>query len=117
MPFRSGTEAQIAEFLDTYEVNYTYESTTIPYTLQCKYKPDFILVNGIHLEVKGYFTPKDRRKMLAVKEQNPDLDIRFVFCNPHQKISKKSKTSYAQWAEKNGFLWTTFYDFPIEWIT
>lgn len=117
MPFRSKTEEQVAETLDMFEVSYQYEPGTIPYTLQCKYKPDFVLTNGIHLEVKGYFPSKDRRKMLAVKRDNPELDIRFVFQRPFNPIYKGSSTTYAQWCEKHGFPWCSYYDLPIEWIT
>ena len=54
--------------------------------------------------------------MLAVKKQHPDLDIRLVFQAPHNTLTKKSKTTYAQWAEKNGFLWAIYNDIPIEWF-
>ena len=36
MPFRSKTEAQVAETLDMFEVSYQYEPGTIAYTLQYK---------------------------------------------------------------------------------
>ncbi len=117
MTFRSKTEEQVAAFLDNCKVNYQYEPGTIDYTLQCRYKPDFVLINGVHLEVKGYFPSKDRRKMLAVKKDNPDLDIRMVFQKPYNTIYKGSKTTYAQWCERHGFPWTSFYDLPLEWIT
>ena len=42
--------------------------------------------------------------MKAVKAANPDLDIRIIFQSPHNKINKRSKTTYSMWAEKNGFL-------------
>lgn len=115
--FRSKTEEQVAEFLNTLSVKYEYEPHTVPYTLNCKYKPDFKLVNGTYLEVKGYFTSEDRRKMRAVRECNPDLDIRMVFQRPYNTIHKKSDTTYAQWCEKHGFEYCGFYDLPIEWIT
>ena len=38
--------------------------------------------------------------MLAVKKQHPELDIRMVFKAPFNKISKRSKTTYAQWCPK-----------------
>ena len=91
MGFRSGLEEQVAESLDTLGVIYEYESTRIPYTLQCNYNPDFILANGVHLEAKGYFTGKDRRKILAVLKDNPDLDLRMVFQKPYQKITRFPK--------------------------
>jgi hypothetical protein len=55
--------------------------------------------------------------MRAVKAANPDLDVRFVFQTPYNKIYKGSKTTYAKWAEKHGFLWCAFHSIPIEWLT
>jgi 3-deoxy-D-manno-octulosonic acid (KDO) 8-phosphate synthase len=55
--------------------------------------------------------------MKAVKKANPDLDIRFVFQAPFNKINKKSKTTYAAWAEKNGFQWAAYHSIPVEWLT
>jgi hypothetical protein len=40
-----------------------------------------------------------------IREQHPELDIRFVFSNQNAKLYKNSPTSYAQWCEKHGFLY------------
>ena len=53
--------------------------------------------------------------MVAVKEANPLLDIRFVFQNARVKLSRNSDTSYGEWAEKKGFLWA-HQSIPEEWI-
>jgi hypothetical protein len=50
-----------------------------------------------------------------VKQQHPELDIRFVFSNPKAKLYKGSKTTYGKWCEKNGFLYAKE-TIPIEWI-
>jgi hypothetical protein len=42
---------------------------------------------------------------LLIKEQHPNLDIRFLFQNANNKIRKGSKTTYAQWCEKNDIKW------------
>jgi len=117
MEYRSGLERKIADFLSNRGVQYEYESTKVPYVLKCNYNPDFILPSGIMLEAKGHLSPDDRRKMLAVKKQNPDLDIRFVFQAPYNKIYKGSRTSYAKWAEKHGFPWAHFLSIPKEWLS
>lgn len=70
-----------------------------------QYHPDFQLPNGIFIECKGWFRPADRSKHLCIKFQRPELDIRFVFSNPNAKLSTKSKTTYADWCKKNGFLY------------
>jgi hypothetical protein len=117
MRFRSRLEEKVADLLSQLGVSFDYESTKVPYVLQCNYTPDFLLHNGIYLETKGHLTEEDRRKMKAVKEANPELDIRFVFQAPTNKIRKGSKTSYASWAEKNGFKWCAYHSIPIEWLT
>lgn len=116
--FRSGLEVQISKQLEAVGVEYSYEELVVKYTQPAKprsYKPDFVLSNGIIIEGKGRFEPKDREKHLLVREQNPGLDIRFVFSNSNDKISKGSKTSYADWCNKHGF---KFSDkrIPMEWI-
>tara|TARA_Y100001937_G_scaffold104947_1_gene145376 strand:- start:10741 stop:11085 length:345 start_codon:yes stop_codon:yes gene_type:complete len=112
---RSNLETDVADLLSQMKLDWEYEGESFKYTIDHKYTPDF-KVNNIYLECKGYFKPADRRKMLAVKRDNPDLDIRFVFQAPHNKISKKSKTTYAVWAEKHGFPWCAYYAIPVNWL-
>ena len=116
MAFRSGLEEKVADLMVELGVKYEYESTKVPYVIQHNYTPDFLLPNGIFLECKGYWDPDDRRKIKAVKEQNPDLDIRMVFQSPFNKISKKSKTTYAQWCDKHGIKWTSWSNIPLKWL-
>ena len=83
---------------------------------QSKYTPDFVLTNsGIIVETKGRFMTDDRAKHLLLKAEHPHLDIRFVFSNPKQRISKASKTTYAMWCEKHGFKYAKG-SIPIEWL-
>ena len=117
MSFRSGLEEKIADLFVELGVKYEYESTKIPYEIQHSYTPDFLLPNGVYLEAKGYFCDEDRRKIKAVKQQHPDLDLRMVFQAPYNTISKKSKTTYAKWCEKLNIPWTSFTNIPIEWLT
>jgi hypothetical protein len=117
--WRSGLEELVGKQLDDLGVAYEYEKLTIHYTVparKAKYTPDFeILSNGIIVETKGRFVTADRKKHLMIKEQHPNLDIRFVFSNPKQKISKLSQTTYAMWCDKNGFKWAAK-TVPEEWI-
>lgn len=83
---------------------YEYESIRLTYTTEHTYTPDFIDVAGKRIiETKGYFPPQDRAKMLAVKRAHPDWSITLCFQRPEMTISKASKTTYRQWAEKHGF--------------
>ena len=114
--FRSGLEEQVAKLLEGLGVTYEYESTRVPYTIQHHYSPDFILPNHVLLETKGYWDAKDRRKILAVKKDNPYLDLRMVFQSPYNKINKNSKTTYAKWCEKHDIPWTSYHNIPLEWL-
>jgi hypothetical protein len=117
--FRSGLEEQIATKLRTLSVEYEYEKRKLNYVKPQKahtYTPDFYLPNkNIYIETKGYFTTADRQKMKLIKEQHPELDIRFVFSNSKNRISKKSKTTYGMWAEKYGFPYADK-TIPKEWL-
>ena len=116
--FRSGLEERIAEQLDKAGVDYTYEEVKVKYikpASQHVYTPDFVLANGIIVETKGRFLMADRQKHILVKRHNPTLDIRFVFSNSNARISKTSRTTYASWCEKNGFLFADK-TIPEEWL-
>lgn len=60
------------------------------------YTPDFFLKNGVIIETKGRFTAADRRKMLAVQSEHPDLDIKMLFMRDN-KIHKRSLVKYSEW--------------------
>jgi len=102
--FRSQFESRVARSLKRQEVSYAYEKLDLPYTVTRKYKPDFVLENGIVIECKGYLDSADQRKMRAIKEQYPDLDIRMLFMKLDGKV-QGSKMTNMQWCEK--------YDFPF----
>lgn len=88
--------------------DYAYEPIKLTYVLTSTYTPDFVdVVNKRIVESKGLFDAADRRKMIAVKAQYPDWTFVLCFQTPNAKLRKGSKTTYAKWAEKNGFEWTT----------
>ena len=100
-----------------------YEKSKLKYIVPMQrhtYTPDFTLEDhdDIVIEVKGRLTASDRKKMLLVKEQHPDKIFFLVFGNAKEKLYKGSKTTYAEWAEKNGFLWCDFYKsgIPDAWF-
>ena len=105
MHYRSGLEERTAKYLRSLKVKFTYEKMKIKWQdlRHRTYTPDFVLDNGIIIETKGRFIPSDRSKHLRIREQHPDLDIRFVFSNPNARLYKGSKSTYASWCEKYGF--------------
>ena len=115
--YRSGLEERVSEELDKSGVKYEYETQKIKYRVEedRTYTPDFILPNGIIVETKGRLTVADRKKHLLIQRQHPFLDIRFVFQNSRAKLYKGSKTTYAQWCDKQGFMYADK-SIPEEWI-
>ena len=108
LPYRSGLEDSIADQLKHSRIKAVYEGYSIDYTIpesSHTYTPDFVLPNGIIIETKGIFDATDRKKHLLIKEQRPNLEIRFVFSNIIAKIYKGSKTTHAEWCKKHGFLY------------
>lgn len=92
-----------------------YESIKLTYTIESKYVPDFVDEDNKQIvETKGLFRPEDRRKVLAVKTQHPDWTILMVFYDPNKKLNKASKTTYAQWCDKNGIKWATIHTMEDE---
>ena len=116
--FKSGLEESISQQIEGRGIEVKYESEEVSYIIPASehtYHPDFRLPNGIRVETKGRFVLADRKKHLLVKEQNPQLDIRFVFSNSKNKISKKSKTTYGMWCEKHGFKYADK-EIPNSWF-
>ena len=115
--FRSGFEQLVAAQLQNLGAKYLYEpkDQKVEYLPKVRrYLPDFVLGNGIIIEVKGRFTGPDRVKHLLIKAQHPELDIRFVFQRDNT-LSKASKTRYSDWCDKHGFEYC-FVELNEEWI-
>ena len=68
-------------------------------------RKDFELNPTVFLETKGRFTAADRKKHLQFRESNPNITIAFLFQEAYNTLSRSSKTTYADWATKNNFLW------------
>jgi len=115
--YRSGLEKTVSEFLKQNQKKVRYEELKVEWKdLRYRtYTPDFVLDNGIIIETKGIFDNEDRRKHIAVREQHPELDIRFVFSNANAKLYKGSKTTYAMWCDKHGFMYSNRI-IPQEWL-
>ena len=116
--YRSGLELDIADQIKKFNRSAEYEPFKIPYLIPESlhtYTPDYVLANGIVIESKGRFMLEDRKKHLFIREQHPELDIRFVFSRSGTRIRKNSKTTYADWCRKHDF---EFADklIPADWF-
>lgn len=117
--FRSGLEDKIGDQITEMGEEVVFEKFKLPYIIPAKkhmYTPDFRLRNGILVEAKGIFDATDRAKHLFVKEQYPELDIRFVFSNDKAPINPGSKTTLAMWCEKYGYKYSKKL-IPPEWFS
>lgn len=140
-PYRSGLEYAFAKDLELKKIEFRYEPETIQYRKRVAkgvcdacggdkthqrrtYLPDFVVVlkghsgrggDTVYIETKGRLTPADRAKMVAVKQDNPELDIRFIF-GANNKLNNKNKNErYSDWAEKHGFRYSIGPVYPSEW--
>jgi hypothetical protein len=121
--YKSGLEQTVAEQIKSTEYDLKYETEIINYIVperKAKYTPDFVFVkrngNFMFIETKGRWTTADRQKMKHVLASNPGVDIRMVFQNPNQRLSKTSKTTYAEFALKLGIQHVAKKDIPAEWL-
>jgi len=101
--YRSKFEATVGPVIESF--GFAYEKKRLAYAREPGiYTPDFSKGKTI-IEAKGFLTPADRKKLLEVKADYPSYRICLLFQNAHVTLTKKSKTTYAVWAEKHGFLW------------
>lgn len=118
--YKSPLEEKVAKQLEKAKVSFVYEGAKLIYTVPSRkgsYKPDFVFESPIVIESKGWLRrAADRQKLVHVKKSNPELDIRIVFERASNKIYKGSQTTYAMWADDNGFKWSDKGIVPKEWI-
>ena len=127
-PFESSTYAKLAGLAPEYVVE--YESTKIPYVTEHVYIPDFKVgrktkgdgPSFFFIETKGNgrsWTPQVRKKMLAVKDQWPELDIRILFYSDGEFGTRRkdgSRQRQSEWATKHGFPYA-IREVPEHWLT
>lgn len=117
---RSKLEIKLSEILNSLKVPWEYEVTTIPYIVpesNHKYTVDFT-IDKLLIEGKGYLSDhQERTKYVLLKQQYPELDLRFVFDNPN-KLCGGTKYTHAKWADKWGFKYCSIKDVDVikSWI-
>jgi len=120
--YRSGLEEKVSKQIEDAGLQVHYELDKISYLWPERtstYRPDFRLPKKgghFYVETKGRWTVDDRQKHLLIKDQHPDLDIRFVFSNQNSRLYKGSPTTYAEWCDKHGFAYANK-TIPTEWLT
>ncbi|WP_281406790.1 hypothetical protein [Phyllobacterium endophyticum] len=131
--FRSGLETANARVLNSAGVSFEYEKHRLFYIVPARvasYKPDFVLANGIILETKGLFDAEDRQHHILLKQQHPELVVRFVFSRSAttltavfkkdpttgSKTRRENPITYAKWCETHGFEYADKVP-PMAWLT
>lgn len=120
--FRSKFELDVSKWFEENKLEVVYEPCKVKYTVPeslHSYTPDFQprgsgtksdLGRTIFFEAKGFFSLADRKKMLYVIKSNPDMIFKMILQNSSMKISKRSKTTYADWCDKNKIEWCDWKD-------
>jgi hypothetical protein len=121
--YKSGLELSVSMQINQTDYPLNYETETLKYVVperKAKYTPDFVFIKQnseiMYIETKGRWTTIDRTKMKHVLASNPGIDIRMVFQNPGQKITKGSPTTYEAYAKKLGIQHVAKKDIPSEWL-
>lgn len=138
-PYKSGLESSVADSMEEQGIEFRYEPKTFEYrkrvvkgvcdacggdktSQRCTYLPDFVVgeqraTGGrVYIETKGFFAPHDRAKLVAVKQDNPDLDLRLIF-GSNNKLNKKKDARYSDWCEQHNFPYYVGKEFPSSWAS
>ena len=123
--YRNKFEEKTGRALDNAGAEFSYEALKLNYFVEGDYIPDFVIKtpSGAQriVETKGNgrsFDHHTRRKMIAVKNQHPELDIRILFYSDGKIGPKRKDGTYftqMQWAAKHGFK-AAVREIPEEWL-
>jgi hypothetical protein len=129
---RSKFERSLMDRLDQEGVFYTYEarvySIRVPVvgalcarcegdliTKRSRYTPDFFFRNWV-IEAKGKFTPRDRKRVLALLECNPLLRGKFgILFQRDNWLTTAHKMRYTEWCRAYKIPCAVGY-FKTEWM-
>ena len=115
--FKSKLEEKVWSVLKKHYPSVKYEPSKYKFVQPAvtrTYIPDFKTgATSVYLEAKGKLDLDTRKKMIWFRDSNPTIRIIFLFMNPDNKITKRSKTTYGMWATDNGFEWL---DFRKDWL-
>jgi hypothetical protein len=119
--YRSEFEAAVVCDLHSRGVDHQYEEETLLYSIPATYLVDVVLPaemtatgKPIHVEIKGWLPAEDKRKILALLRDHPNIDFRMVL---QQGAYKRKKGLYpeARWCVKQGIVWAES-RIPSTWL-
>lgn len=118
---KSGYEDRVEDYMLTLpDITVEYEPDTFKYVrpaIDSRYTPDWKITTRkgtvFYIETKGRFMKQDRDKMILMKQQHPELDIRILF----QQDNKLGKLlTHSGWARKYGFRYHIGERPPLDWF-
>ena len=118
---KSKLEDRFETLLRSLNVPFNYEVTKISYTVpesKHTYTVDWTVNDKMLLETKGYLSDHtERNKYILIKQQYPNIDLRFIFENPN-KLCGGMKQTHAEWATKHGFKYCSIKDYETieRWV-
>jgi hypothetical protein len=90
--YRSTTEANYARILRYTNVKYVYESSFFRFKDGTSYTPDFYLPEtDEYIEIKGFYSDKDRLKYDKFKAEYPDVKWRIILQASREWIDLRNK--------------------------
>lgn len=132
---RSKFEKQVLDDLAGRGVPYAYEKDRIGWLdsglkgLECGacgnradvykrriYVPDITLAPRRWVEIKGRFTPDDRKTLLGAKRTEPDAFFGILFMKDNTLSAAPKSRRYSDWAKANGFPYHVGTSVPEEWL-
>jgi len=111
---RSAFEETVGATLEP--LGFSYEAVEFMYWTPSKYTPDFSL-GTLHVEVKGWFRPGDRKKYKSIAEsiQGAGEHLVFLLQNGNKKCSKHNKITMGEWCDKHKIPWFSTPEELWEW--
>ena len=118
MKYRSNLEREIVKYLNSVDIRFEYDKHRLLYVPKKRtYIPDFYIPSAdFFVEGKGYFHDShERTRHLLIRDQL-DVDVRFIFQNPNNRLTKGSKTTYADWCERYKFEYCGISNIAHDWF-
>jgi hypothetical protein len=118
--YRSRAENALANWLNERKIKFDYETIKLPYTTRvvsgfcdkcgnkkCSQRHVYLLdfwfpKHEFGIELKGRLTGHDRDKMVAVKRDNPEVNIKMLFLS-NNRLHPRTEKRYMDWAAEAGY--------------
>jgi hypothetical protein len=95
--FRSTWEANYARILNHLGIRWEYEPETFQVGEVETYTPDFKLVDGTFVEIKGWWTETSKRKIELFKTKYPDIKLQIIARAEYKILSKQYCHNINHW--------------------